>query len=73
MWLRTKGYSGAEISAIIKPKNIVFTPGEFEKNIRKAGLGSIILWDDVGYWMHPRVPRQSGFSEFWDGVDNSVN
>ena len=65
------GYSDAEISVIIKPSKIVFTPGEFEKNIRKAGLGPIILWDDVGLWMSPWISRPSKFSLFWDGVEGN--
>jgi hypothetical protein len=68
--MKIMGLSDEEIARTIKPRNIVFSPGQFEKEIRQAGLGRFILWDDAGLWMSPWIPRPSKFSEFWMGVDD---
>lgn len=68
--LKIMGLSDDEIARVIEPRNIVFSVDEMNKALDIVPRAPVIMWDDIGYWLTPWLPRPSKFALFWEGIES---
>lgn len=58
---------------LMSGENMAFSQDELDEKLKTVQPGSIIMWDDIGFWMgKPTLREPACLADFWAMVDGDV-